>query len=164
ACSAATQTPHPVTSTTPAAATTARATAARWCIQKMVDSDGNLVLVTVDLAFRGYTHKADHPFLVHVNLTTRDQNANGHPTDREAEVLDRVEDGITSELLGKQPGVFVGRATTKGARELMYYVRDTEPANAVLDRLSKSPQERPWEFRIESDPSWKNVELLLGED
>jgi len=140
------------------------ATAERWCIQRMTDADGNLVFVTVNLALHDYPGKASYPFLVHVNMTTEEQNANGHPTDREAEVLNRVEDGITGQLLGGEPGVFVGRATTKGFRELMYYVHDAAQANAILDRLAKSPQERPWEFRIENDPAWKTVEPLLGDD
>jgi hypothetical protein len=165
ACSTTTVAGHPATPSVPAKPAAPQAAAAeRWCIQRMNDSDGNLVFVTVNLALHDDAGKSSYPFLVHVNVTTQEQNANGHPTDREAEVLNRVEDGITDQLLGGEPGVFVGRATTKGFRELMYYVRDAARANVILDRLVKSPQERAWEFRIEKDPSWKTVEPLLGDD
>jgi hypothetical protein len=136
----------------------------RWCIQKVQDTDGNLVLVTVDVALRGYPSQAQYPFIVHVKLTTREQDAYGLPTDHEAAVLNQVEGGISRELLGGGRGIFVGRTTTKGFRELMYYVRDAKLAEKTLARLAKSAQPRHWEFRSERDASWKTVEPLLRAD
>lgn len=145
---------------TPSSRPVAGPLAEHWCIRKMSDESNNLVFITINLAYRAYPSKANYPYLAQVNITTVDQNANGHPTDAEAVVLNRVEDGITAEL----NGLFIGRATTKGGRELMYMVGDADKANAALTRMSSGPHERAWEFRISKDPDWARVQPLLDDD
>jgi hypothetical protein len=134
-----------------------------WCIKQGVDEAGDLVFITVDLAYKSFPDKAKFPHLVHINLTIKDQNKNGHPTNDEAEILNRVEDGIMASLFDAEVTPYIGRVTTRGFREVMVYVRDPEKANAVLSRLASSPQLREWEYHVvrDPDPKWTVVQQLF---
>jgi len=147
-----------------AAASVPASPGAIWCIHKLADNAGNLVFVTVDLQYKKYQRKADWPYLLHVNVVTRDQNANGHPTPNEGAVLNRVEDSIATTLHEATPVLFIGRATTKGFRELMFVVSNAEAANAALQQMTATAQERPWEFRVVKDPQWTHVQPILDSD
>jgi hypothetical protein len=136
---------------------------ASWCIQQLAEADGNVVFATVDLQLRHDPRRASYPALVRINIVTQGQNARGLPTDEEAAVLNQVEDQITGRLLSANRGVFVGRTTTKGFRELLYYVADAASANATLEPFAKQPQGRPWEYSIGDDPGWTTVAPLLAE-
>jgi hypothetical protein len=136
----------------------------RWCIWRTLDENNNPVLVTSNLGYRKFSAKATLPWLVQVNLTTVNQNKYGHPTNEEAVILNQVEDRITAALKHAVEAHYIGRATTKGARELVYYVRDAEAANALLSKLSKAPTQRAWEYRIAKDPKWERAEDLIGGD
>jgi hypothetical protein len=152
----------PTAKAEPGAAGASTAPREQWCIRSVPDQDGNTVFLTMNLGYREWSGKSALPYLVHVNVASKATNPNGHPTDAEAAVLNRVEDGITASLLRKVPGQYVGRATTHGFRELMYYVSNADAAQGVLSALVKRPQERAWEYQIREDRGWKQIMPLLG--
>jgi hypothetical protein len=135
-----------------------------WCLQQAEDESHNLVIITVDRGFEKLPNKADFPWLLQINLHSQRQNKNGHPTDEEAKVLNSVEDGLTAALRKVTDLRYTGRATTKGARELVYYVKDAEKANRLLTQLAKDKQVRAWEFGISKDPKWRHYDDLVGPD
>jgi hypothetical protein len=135
-----------------------------WCLQKAEDESRNLVVIIVDRGFESLPGKADYPWLLQINVHTLRQNKNGHPTDEEAAVLNAVEDRLTAALQQATELRYVGRATTKGAREIVYYVKDAEKANRLLTQLAKSKQARAWEYGISKDPQWRHYADLVGPD
>jgi hypothetical protein len=132
-----------------------------WCVRSAAEPSGEPVFITINLGYKGYRHLRAFPYLVHVNVTVVDRNANGHPTAAEANVLNQVEDGITEKLTAAVTTAFVGRVTASGSRELMYYVSDPKVAHAALEAWGRAPQQRAWEYRIVEDPSWAKVTPLL---
>lgn len=77
------------------------------------------------------------------------------PTAKEVEILDRLEDEISSPLLADQNAVFLARITCQGQRELIYRVHDPEVADQTLTQLVSIPSSpREWEYRMEHDDAW----------
>jgi hypothetical protein len=136
----------------------------KWCLQQAVDESKNLVIITVDLSSKSFSRKADYPWLLQVNISTLHQNRNGHPTNDEAAVLNLLEDRLTGALRGATDIKYIGRATVKGSRELVYFVKSAEKANAVLAQLAKKQQPRKWEYQISKDVQWKRADDLIGDD
>jgi len=134
----------------------------KWCLQKVEDQAHEDVFILVNLAFRDFQNKRSFPWLVQVNLTTGAQNKKGQPTKAEADVLNTVEDAITGELMDAVPTQFIGRATVRGSRELVYFTANAEKANAALTALAKQKSPRPWEYRIVKDPDWAHYDELTG--
>ena len=128
----------------------------------MVDQDKHPAFVTLDRRYRSADRRAAFRFLVHIDITTGEQNADGLPTDHEAAILNQVEDGITTRLFAAEPVAFVGRATTSGHRELFYYAANAAQANAVL--ASRPPDLRAWEFQVADEADWHTVMPLLDDD
>ncbi len=133
-----------------------------WCLQKTEDESQNLVFIASNLGYRNFSHKVDATWLLQVNITTKQQNPKGHPTKEEALVLNDVEDQITATLRGVSQVHFIGRATIRGSRELVYYVKNAEDINGALSTLVKKPQVRQWEYRITPDAEWKHADDLIG--
>lgn len=132
-----------------------------WCVQKINDQSDNLAFITANMGYRSYPYKDKFPWSLAVNITTIEQNQNGHPTDKEATMLNLTQDIITEAF--KQAGTvhFVGRVTVKGYRELYYYVADPEKANAILTKLTKKRQPRIWEYQMQEDSQWQRVAVFF---
>ncbi|SFQ82221.1 DUF695 domain-containing protein [Hymenobacter arizonensis] len=146
-----------VVANSPCSAQSGNLPAENWCIQKATDQAGGLVFITANRGYQDYAHKAEFPWCLAVNITTRNKNPNGHPTPPEATVLNETEDGITAALQQVGLAHLVGRTTVNGYRELYYYVADPEKVNAALTRLTKKKQPRPWEYHMAEDQTWQRV-------
>jgi hypothetical protein len=133
-----------------------------WCVQKAKDQNGDLVFITANLGYKNYAYKTEFPWCLEVNATTVNKNPNGHPTDKEAPVLNATEDIITAALLKVGATHFVGRATVNGYRELFYFVSDPEKANRALSQLAKKRQPREWEYQMKRDEQWQRVDSFLS--
>jgi hypothetical protein len=135
---------------------------AKWCLQKVQDPSGGPVLITVNLGFKNFSAKRAYPWLVQVNLTPAEKNRFGHPTRDEAEVLNAIEDSITDALLDATAVQFVGRVTSRGSRELVYFAADAKKAHEVLNALTMKKQPRKWEYSISKDEGWEHFDDLAG--
>lgn len=90
------------------------------------------------------------------------------PTSREIELLNRLEEEISSALQIQENVLFLARVTCKGTRDLLYRAHDPKIANEALQQLiSANSQSREWEYRLEQDIDWKLAEpelMLLESD
>jgi hypothetical protein len=134
-----------------------------WCIQKATDQNNNDVFITANLGYKDYAYKAKFPWWLVINIATVDKYANGHPTTKEATVLNATEDIITTSLSQAGAVQYVGRVTVKDYRELYYFVADPKEADAVLSRLTKKRQLRVWEYQMQQDIRWDRVEPFFSE-
>jgi hypothetical protein len=81
----------------------------------------------------------------------------GMPTERESAILFEFGDRFETGLEGDN-ALFLARSTWNGMRTLYYQVYDPEMANAFLQRiLAEKPATRPWDFRMQDDPEWKEA-------
>jgi hypothetical protein len=93
----------------------------KYSIFKLNLEDG-FGLATINKAYDDYQNKALFPWYAIINIHIQDQNVNGHPTDREAEVLNKMEESITDFLKQGRTVHFIGRVIRRGERDLLYYL------------------------------------------
>ena len=128
-----------------------------FSIYKMDLPDG-WGLATFNNKYNEYPNKAFFPWHVLVELEIVDKNDNGHPVDKDAEKLAKLEDEILDFLKQKHTVHFLGRVTRNGFRDLLYYVDkpkfEQAEVNAFCDNIMK---ERGINFGMEKDPTWTAV-------
>ena len=120
-------------------------------------------LASINKAYDDYPNKRHFPWYAIVNIDVEDRNENGHPTDKEAELLNRIEQSI-SEFLNKGRIVhFIGRVITPGQRDLLYYTDnrkfDPQETRTFFDSINAL---RPINFEIHKDPEWKLVRSFIS--
>lgn len=134
-----------------------------FSILKATDENGGLIFITANYAYKNYKFKADYPWFLWIEIETKDKNENGHPTNSEAKFLNQMEDLIDAELRKVCVSHYIARTTLNGSRELLYYVDDPEKANPVLQRLVSAPNPiRQFQFKMEEDKGWNNVDYILN--
>jgi hypothetical protein len=134
-----------------------------FSILKATDENGGLIFITANYAYKNYKFKADYPWFLWIEIETKDKNENGHPTNSEAKFLNQMEDLIDAELRKVCVSHYIARTTLNGSRELLYYVDDPEKVNPVLQRLVSDPNPiRQFQFKMEEDKDWNNVDYILN--
>jgi len=128
-----------------------------FSIYKMNLPDG-WGLATVNNKYNEYPNKAFFPWHVLIELEIIDKNDNGHPADKDAEKLAKLEEEILSFLKQKHTVHFLGRVTRNGFRDLLYYIDkpkiEQAEVNTFCDNIMK---ERAINFGMEKDPNWTAV-------
>jgi hypothetical protein len=123
---------------------------------------GGWGLATINRAYDNYHNKALFPWYAIINIHLQDQNENGHPTGREAEVLNMIEQSVTDHLKQGRTVHFIGRVIRPGERDLLYYLSDRkfqkEETKSFFDALNAV---RPINFEIQKDPKWSFVKAFL---
>lgn len=123
---------------------------------------GGWGLTTINKAYDNYPNKALFPWYAIINIRLGDQNENGHPTDREAEVLNQIEQRVTVFLKQGRTVHFIGRVIRPGERDLLYYLDNRkfseEETKTFFDALNAL---RPINFELQKDPKWALVNAFL---
>lgn len=135
----------------------------RWCLHQGDDGEGGPVILAMNHGFDGFAGQRDYPWLVEVHVEVVDRDVAGLPTPAEADVLNALEDRLTSALATDADLHYVGRATMAGYRDLFYYAADGDQANAALARQAALRQARPFEYRVSQDPAWGRVAPIFAD-
>ncbi len=123
--------------------------------------DGHPLIAMIDMSLRDYGEKPTLPFFLSVGTRLANPTKDGFPTNTEADDLNAWEDTIDARLRPRGNIVFVGRVTSNGERELLYYVDRRDPFVATLRSLSESHSTRPFAFRCERDDKWTKADFWL---
>lgn len=130
---------------------------------KAKDKEGNLLYIAANSGYQDYQLKEKYPWHLWILMEARNQNDHGHPTDKEIKVLNKLERKIDATLNGVCTAHLVARITVNSGNELLYYVDDAEKAHAVLQTLTADPKPlREFEYRLEKDETWQEVNLILN--
>jgi hypothetical protein len=125
------------------------------------DSNGDYVVFTVNAAYKNYEYKEDYPWCLSILVDI--ESLEGYPTFEEAELLDQLEDEISDRLIQVCNCHHIVRITTKGARQIVFYLDDPKQANELLNELVDNPNSsRQWEYDMREDYNWENVEYFLS--
>lgn len=113
-------------------------------------------VVVVNSSLRNFEDREAFSWHLKLNIDCKFIGANGMPTPSEVEILQGLEDDISTALQAEQNAVFLARITCRGARDLLYRVQDPAAANTALQQLiSKPSQLREWDYRMEQDVGWE---------
>jgi hypothetical protein len=120
-------------------------------------------LATINKAYDKYPNKALFPWYTIINIHLQDQNENGHPTESEAEVLNKLEESISHFLKKGRVIHFIGRVIRPGERDLLYYLDSRKFEQEETKNFFNALNEiRPLNFEIRKDPKWSLVKLFVS--
>ncbi len=115
------------------------------------------LIAMIQEGLRDFKSRHDTPWFLGFSTPLSSPTSQGLPTIKEADELNRWEDFLDREIQLRCKSIFVGRVTWRGNRELLYYVDDTQQIIAQVQKLIDDGKLRPFAFRYEQDPTWKNV-------
>ena len=121
--------------------------------------DGSPVVAMICTDLKNYMGKRATPWFLGLSTPLSKPTVQGLPTAEEAEELNRWEDALDREIKSQSTSFFVGRVTWQANRELLYYVSKPDPIVGEIQKLIDRRTTRPFAFRYEQDPDWKNVNL-----
>ncbi|KKK38132.1 hypothetical protein WQ57_09955 [Mesobacillus campisalis] len=96
----------------------------------------------------------NHSFCLRLNL--KEPNEDGLPIEKEAEVINEIEDSLI-EFLDHRNFINVGRVTTNGVRDVIFY-SNQELKNILIDAAHQFVKPAGYEFEIfgiEEDETWE---------
>ncbi|MFA0961657.1 DUF695 domain-containing protein [Roseivirga sp. BDSF3-8] len=129
---------------------------------RQIETQEGIGFVIVNQAYDNYPNKKHFPWCAQFLLEFKDKNENGHPTDQEAEVLNKLEDKIENFLKVKHKVHFIGRVTRKDFRDLIFYIDqprlDQDETKSFFDQINAI---RGVNFNLDKDPEWKFVSGLI---
>lgn len=120
-------------------------------------------VMMVNEALKGYEFKNEFPWFLYLDIDLKEVTKPFNlPTEREAEILNILEDRITSAIQNAVPYQFIGRMTSNGHRGLYFYVQSPQQVNEKLrDLIEQGNPVREFEYSIAEDAEWENVDFFF---
>jgi hypothetical protein len=118
------------------------------------ERDGEPYFALVDLSLKRVDHLLHRERIV-VEIAIHDRNEHGLPTNADAEVLNRLEDELTTALGDR--AVYFGRETLPGRRLMHWYAPPDSPAHSIAERWAREHPDRDAKCTSIHDPSWEFV-------
>ena len=122
-----------------------------------VEMDGRRLIANIDLSLRVFADKSSFPWFLSVSTALTEADADGLPTNLEADALNSWEDRVEAVIASATNFKYAGRVTWNGHRELLYQLKQPEAAVSALQRLIDGGATRPFAFRCQRDDSWNHV-------
>ena len=127
-----------------------------------IETDEGIGFININIGYRDYPNKKFYPWCAQLLIEFKDKNEKGHPTEKEAETLNELENKIGKFLRKKHTVHFIGRVTRKGFRDLIYYLDqpklDQTETNIFFDEINSI---RAVNFHLDKDEDWKIVAEFL---
>ena len=108
-----------------------------FSLLETTDSNGDYVIFTVNAAYKNYEYKEDYPWCL--SIIADIESPEGYPTSQEAGLLDQLEDEISVRLSQVCNCHYIVRLTTKGSRQIIFYLDNPEQASELLNKLVDDP-------------------------
>lgn len=131
-------------------------------LRESKDADSYSVMM-VNEALKGYKFKPEFPWLLYFDIEIKETTEKyALPNEVETKVLNDLEDKFSDIIKSTVSGHFIGRITGNGHRELFFYVEAPEEIHERLQELvNDKHQIREWEYSLEEDPDWSNVDFFF---
>lgn len=95
------------------------------------------------------------PYMGHVSLALLDPDENGFSSREEYGALYQLEDALESALTGTDNTVYVGRSTTAGRRDFVFYTSAPEGWKEKITAALKEYPAYSWRASIREDKEWE---------
>ena len=110
-------------------------------------------------SLRDFKYRAVFPWHLSVMIQYHDLIDNGMPSVKERNETDpfcnELEDLLKGDDPDKPNGLFLGRLTWNGTRELIWKIHDPEIADKELKRIIETEEHpRPFDYKMEIDSDW----------
>ena len=129
----------------------------------LVDNSSASMFLNMDLAARAPREELQH--MGFISLTMLEPYEDGLASQAESETLYAIEDALKSALETEGKTLYVGRCTTEGARDFIYYMHDpTGWSERVEAALAPFPAYQ-WQAGTQPEKEWDTYfELLYPDD
>jgi hypothetical protein len=131
------------------------ATGERFTTLRGQAPDGRPVFATINLALKWIDHRACDTHGA-VDVALLDTDADGMPSDDEAEALNDIEDELEDLITGE--AVYFGRETVHGRRALHWFVAPDHPVRPALEAWAASNAGRDVRLTWSPDPRWATAD------
>lgn len=122
---------------------------------------GNILIAVVNTALLHWDGKASHPWILSVEIPFSSNNDKGMPDEETSELLNEIEDKITTQLKVGDGCLYIGRQTTKNVREIYFACKDFRKPSRVLFAVQKQFEEQlQVSYDIYKDKYWKSFDRL----
>jgi hypothetical protein len=126
------------------------------------DSDGKVMLVTVDAGFREWPLRPAFPWLVQVDINYKG-DTNGLPDNQQLEELQAIEDQVIDLLTAKSSCWFIGHRTYDNIRNIYFYASEYRSGSKLLHHFTETVRiNYPILFFIRKDKYWQNMEMYFN--
>ena len=116
--------------------------------------DNKIASIYVDLGFYKIAPIKDHTNVVWVSIKMNNPRKDGLSSDKESNLLYKIEDILVDRLKARFNSIYVGRITTTGIRKLYFYFEDTLQCDKVIsDAMSIYPKYH-FDFGSKEDKEW----------
>lgn len=124
--------------------------------------DGLPAIIMFDKTSKNYNNKSNFPWFIEIIISSLNSNDEGLPFQGEDIVLNHFEDKFEEALSKVTTIKFIGRATWNKYRNLYYYAKEGEKAHECLSNfLEGEEQIRPFQYKIEEDKEWSNINEIF---
>ena len=122
----------------------------------LMQVEGRIVSVVVDLGLRRAAPMADKPFATLIRTKLLRPQANGLPGSGESARLDSLEERLVESLERGRGYVYAGRYTHRGIRTFHFFSGDTSGQASALHAAFADFPEYAWLARGVADSAWSN--------
>jgi hypothetical protein len=126
------------------------------------DSDGKMMMVTIDAGFKDWSLRPAFPWYVQVDINYQG-DTNGLPTAQQLEALQNIENEIISLLTNGGGSWFIGHRTYDNIRNIYFYAAEYKTGSKLLHRyVETAPTDYTILFFIRKDKYWQNMEMYFN--
>lgn len=117
--------------------------------------DGSIASIMVDLALARRNPDPALGLLAYLRLFMRRPRPDGLSSQEEFDTLNRIEDAIDAVLAESGQSLFIGRNTSAGMRDFLYYVADVTRFERDAARALAAFTDYKYEIGHQPDPDWR---------
>lgn len=126
------------------------------------DSDGKVMLVTVDVGFKEWPLRPAFPWLVQVDINYKG-DANGLPNNHQAEELQTIENEIINLFANSNTIWYIGHRTYDNIRNVYFYSSEFKTCSKLLHRFTGAVHsDYTILFYIRKDKYWQDMEMYFN--
>src|SRR5688572_20954241 len=126
----------------------------RWVVARG-EHQGRPMIVRKNVEAAGLAGNAEFSVRLGIAVPFRSPDANGMPSEPEFDVLAEIEDTLIAQLHVDRKAIAVLTITTAGMREFVFYTRDPNWAQAVVEDVRKTITTHELQGYVAPDEQWE---------
>ncbi|MBD1365051.1 DUF695 domain-containing protein [Mucilaginibacter sp. ZT4R22] len=125
--------------------------------------NGNPMIAIINADLLNWDSKASHPWILNIEIKYDGKNNNGMPDEATYQLLDQIEDEITSELKDLDGYLNIGRETADSVREIYFACKDFRKPSKVMHAIQQKYAHRlAIDFDTYKDKYWQSLNRFLA--
>ena len=126
------------------------------------DSDGKMMLVTIDAGFKDWPLRPAFPWLFQVDINYKNDDS-GLPTSEQMKEMQGIEDQIVSLLTTGSTIYYIGHRTYDNVRNVFFYASEYKNNSKILHRFVETvPVNYTLLFFVRKDKYWQSMEIYFN--